>query len=143
MKAVRLELERLEESGTGGSRGWRAARPQVELAGTAAVEQRGKPRGLRDAALELAWVDPASAGARVPPRCPSSGRAAAAARSASRDRAPLPDAPAALRLRLLLARVRLGAVRCVNPGWGGTTGSPSPFSGRTAGTPTAAVTLPA
>jgi hypothetical protein len=71
--------------------------PQVEAAGTIVVEQRGRPRGLRDATLELAWVDPASGEATPVPVSVQRGGGALRFTAA----APLPEAPAALRLRLL------------------------------------------
>ena len=60
------------------------------------MEQRGKPRGLRDAELELAWVDPASGEVRDVPLAVRRGGGALRFSAT----APLPAAPAALRLRL-------------------------------------------
>ena len=96
VKAVRLALDRCEVTGRG-----RLARlirrdPQVQLAGTVAVEQRGR-RALRDAELELAWVDPETGGVTEVPIAVTRG----GGRLRFRAVAPLPAAPAALRLRLL------------------------------------------
>jgi poly(glycerol-phosphate) alpha-glucosyltransferase len=96
VKAVRLELERLEESGTGRLARLAGRTPQVELAGTVVVEQRRKPRGLRDAELELAWIDPASGEVRDVPLAVRRGGGALRFSAA----APRPAVPAALRLRL-------------------------------------------
>ena len=97
VKAVRLAVERLEETGTGRLARMAGRRPQVETAGRIVVEQRGKPRELRDAILELAWVDPASGEASPVPLSVQRGGGALRFTAA----APLPDAPAGLRLRLL------------------------------------------
>ena len=97
VKAVRLAVERLEETGTGRLARVAGRTPRIEAAGTVTVEQRGKPRGLRDATLELAWVDPASgAVTEVPVAVKRGGGALRFTASA-----PLPGAPAALRLRLI------------------------------------------
>jgi hypothetical protein len=61
-----------------------------------AVEQRGR-RGLRDAELELAWVDPGTGGVTEVPIAVTRGGGALRFTAA----APLPAAPAALRLRLV------------------------------------------
>ncbi|MET0769026.1 MAG: glycosyltransferase [Solirubrobacteraceae bacterium] len=96
VKAVHLELDKLEASGTGRLAQIAGRAAQVEVAGAAVVEQRGKPRGLRDAVLELAWVDVASGEARdVPLEVRRGGGALRFSATA-----PLPEAPAALRLRL-------------------------------------------
>ena len=97
VKAVRLAVERLEETGSGRLARLAGRAPRVEAAGTVTVEQRGKPRGLRDAVLELAWVDPASGEVTQVPLAVTRG--GGALRFAAD--APLPAAPAALRLRLL------------------------------------------
>jgi poly(glycerol-phosphate) alpha-glucosyltransferase len=97
VKAVRLELGTLEESGTGRLARLAGRTPVLAVAGRVAVEQRGKPRGLRDARLELAWVDPATGAVReVPVEVARGGGALRFTATA-----PLPEAPAALRLRLL------------------------------------------
>jgi poly(glycerol-phosphate) alpha-glucosyltransferase len=97
VKAVRLELGTLEESGTGRLARLAGRTPVLAVAGRVAVQQRGKPRGLRDAALELAWVDPATGEVRGVPVEVARGDGALRFTAT----APLPDAPAALRLRLL------------------------------------------
>ena len=97
VKAVRLSVERLEEAGTGRLARAAGRTPRVEAAGTVAIEQRGRPRGLRDATLELAWVDPASGAVTDVPVAVRRGGGALRFTAS----APLPDAPAALRLRLL------------------------------------------
>ena len=97
VKAVRLELDALEERGTGRLARLAGRTPALAVAGRVVVEQRGRRRGLRDAVLELAWVDPATGAARdVPVEVRRGGGALRFTASA-----PLPDAPAALRLRLL------------------------------------------
>src|SRR5215207_1121110 len=95
VKEVRLELARMELTGAGRLARLAGRAPQLELAGTVAVEQRGRPRRLRDARLELAWVDPATGDvAEVPVELVRGGGALRFSATA-----PLPPAPAALRLR--------------------------------------------
>jgi poly(glycerol-phosphate) alpha-glucosyltransferase len=97
VKDVRLEIDRIEQAGAGRLARLAGRTPRLELAGAVVVEQRGKPHGLRDARLELAWVDPATGGVTGVPLAVTRGGGALRFTAT----APLPAAPAALRLRLL------------------------------------------